>query len=103
MLPWVYHHAVATGALKRLKLAAQFVYYEGGGWQGALLQLIGLIAFLGLLLPIFDAFLRWVGHPPKDSEPVWFTIVCAVVLPIVVLIEWRMFRRERAAREDPQA
>ena len=40
MSPWAHHHAVATGALKRLKLAAQFVYFEGGGWLGASLELI---------------------------------------------------------------
>jgi len=64
----------------------------GGGWRSALLGFIGLFAIMGLLGGIvIDPFLRWVGHPPKDHEPVWFMILCAVVLSVVILVDRRLF------------
>ena len=36
------------GLPKRLRLASQFVYHAEGGWLNALLNVMGLIAFLGL-------------------------------------------------------
>jgi hypothetical protein len=80
-----------VSVFKRLKLASQVTYCVGGGWRGALLQMVGTLAFLGLLAPILlDPFLRWIGYPPKDSPGIWFTILCAVVLPIVILLDVRL-------------
>jgi hypothetical protein len=92
----VYRVFVLMGLFKRLKLATQLTYHVGGGWRGALLQLIGLFAFLGLLGGIIiDPFLRWIGHPPKDYEPIWFVILCAVTLPVIVLLDVRIFSERR--------
>ena len=80
--------------LRRLKLANELVYRMSGGWKGMLLQSLLLLSFLGLLGGIaVDPFLRWIGHPPKDSQPVWFTILCAGMFLIIFLLDLFFLRK----------
>ena len=91
-------HREHIGLPKRLRLASQFVYHAEGGWLNALLNVMGLIAFLGLFNDLIgDKFLRWIGHPPKDSQPRWFTILCAVSFLWVVVLDLIIFsEREKS-------
>jgi hypothetical protein len=85
-------HQEHIGLPKRLRLASQFVYHVEGGWVNALLNLIGLIAILGLINGLLgDQFLRWMGYPPKESQPLWFTLACAIGLPLVIVLDYLMF------------
>jgi len=80
------------GLPKRLRLASQFLYHVEGGWVNALLNVLGLIAILGLFNGLIgDPFLRWMGHPPKESQPPWFTLLCAITLPLVILLDYLIF------------
>jgi hypothetical protein len=79
-------HAPHVGRHK-LKL----VFTEGGS-LGALLRFLGLFSLLGMINGVFgDWFLRWVGHPPKDSQPLWLTILCAVIFLVVVVLDLIIF------------
>jgi hypothetical protein len=79
-------HAPHVGRAK-LKLA-----FSEGGSLGALLRFIGLFSLLGIINGVFgDWFLRWIGHPPKESQPLWFTIFCAVIFLVVVALDLIIF------------
>lgn len=85
-------HDEHIGLPKKLRLASQFVYHVDGGWVNALLNVIGLIAIIGLFNgAIIDQVLRWVGHPPAESQPLWFTLGCAIALPVVLLLDYLIF------------
>jgi hypothetical protein len=66
-----------TMTATRLKFAAKFSYYP-------LLRCVELFSLLGL---IGDRLLRWTGHPPKDPQPVWFTILCAVIFAVMAMLD----------------
>ena len=85
-------HQQHIGLPKRLRLASNFVYHVEGGWVNALLNLIGLIAFIGLFNGlVIDQFLHWIGHAPKEFQPLWFTLICAIALPVVLLLDYLLF------------
>jgi hypothetical protein len=75
----------------RLKLA-----FAEGGSSGALLRFLALFSLLGVINGVFgDRFLRWIGHPPKDSQPLWFTILCAVFFIVVVVLDLIIFSEQK--------
>jgi hypothetical protein len=85
-------HQEHIGLPKRLRLASQFVYHVEGGWLNALLNVVGLIAIIGLFNGLIsDQFLRWMGHAPKESQPPWFTLLCAIALPLVIVLDYLIF------------
>lgn len=90
--------ATAESWAKRLKQAARFAFYEGG-WRGGLSRFAGLVSSLGIINGVIDWFLRWIGHPTRDSQPLWFSILCALVFPMVVVIDVKLSRK--AARPEP--
>ena len=80
------------GLAKKLRLASEFTFHAEGGWVGGVLNFSGLLALLGLFNGLIgDPFLRWIGHPPKESQPLWLTVVCAAVLPVVLLLDYLIF------------
>ena len=83
---------------KRFKLAARFALHEGG-WRGALLRFAGLLSSLGIINGLIDWFLRRNGHA-EDAQPLWFTILCVLVFPVVVVANVKLSRK--AARPEPE-
>jgi hypothetical protein len=64
-----------------------------------ILSLVVLFSFYGLLGGVvIDPFLRWIGHPPKDSQPVWVTILSAAVLFVFFLLYVLRRRRPQTGR-----
>lgn len=83
-------HAPHLGGAK-LKLA-----FSEGGSLGALSRFLGFFSLLGIINGVFgDWFLRWIGHPPKDPQPLWFTILCAVVVLVVVVFDLIIFSERK--------
>jgi hypothetical protein len=79
----------------RLKFASAAAFEQMGGLKGSLVYIVLMFLFLGLLAGVvFEPFLRWVGHPPKDSQPLWFTILCAAGLPVVFLFALLIGRKK---------
>jgi hypothetical protein len=74
-----------------LKLA-----FAGGGSVGALLRFLGLASLLGIINGVLvDWFLRWIGHPSRDPQPLWFTILCVVVFLVVVVLDLIVFSERK--------
>jgi uncharacterized membrane protein YfcA len=48
-------------------------------------------SFFGLLAGlIFEPFMRLIGHPVMNPQPMWLMILCGVVLSVGIAIEhWR--------------
>jgi len=75
----------------KLKLA-----FSEGGSLGALLRFLGLFSLLGIINGVLgDWFLRQIGHPPKDSQPLWFTILCTVIFLVVVVLDLVIFSERK--------
>ena len=45
-------------------------------WKQALLKVVQLLAFLGLMKGTVDLF---IGHVPKEGQPVWVTILSGIL------------------------
>lgn len=87
MIPDMAHIHVPHVGRAGLKLA-----FAGGGSLGALLRFVGLASLLGIINGVFgDWILRLIGYPPKDPQPLWFTILCAVVFLVVVGLDLIIF------------
>jgi cytochrome c biogenesis protein CcdA len=52
---------------------------------GGIVYIFSGLALAGGL--VVDPFLRWVGHPAKDPQPVWFTVLAAVMLSVALLLD----------------
>jgi uncharacterized BrkB/YihY/UPF0761 family membrane protein len=78
---------------------AKVSYRAEYGRLGTLLRFLQLASFLGVFgAAIGDLVLRWIGHPPKNALPVWFTIICAVVFIFLCGVEVLIYRRGQRRR-----
>ena len=68
--------------------------FAGGGWLGTLQRILGVASLLGIINGVFvDPLLRVIGYPPKDPQPFWFTILCAVAFLVVVALDFTIFSK----------
>jgi hypothetical protein len=35
---------------------------------------------------VIEPFMRWLGHPVTDTQAAWFTILCVVTLPVILVL-----------------
>jgi hypothetical protein len=84
--------------LRRLQLSLH-IAWDNLNWKEELLDAAQLISVLGLLSGVaVEPFLRWVGHPLKDRQPVWVTVLCGTVLILLPILR-RAYRVWWLSRE----
>jgi hypothetical protein len=55
--------------------------------------LVLLVLLVGLINGgVIEPFMRWIGHPVTDPQAVWFTILCVVALPIILVLTKTVWR-----------
>jgi hypothetical protein len=63
-------------------------------WKQALLNVLRLVSFLGLVWGLNDLFVAFVfGHQYKPRQPVWVTVLCAFAYGSIRYARKAMIRR----------